>query len=54
MVLADIDFRLTGPGDQAAGDALLVWTSPRLLKPDYPVSVLATALPMSACARVGC
>lgn len=38
--------RTAGPGDIAAVDALLARAYPRLLKADYPPSVLVTALPL--------
>ncbi|SLN17503.1 Acetyltransferase (GNAT) family protein [Pseudoruegeria aquimaris] len=39
------------PGDLAAVDALLARAYPALLKPDYPPSVLVTALPLISRAR---
>jgi len=44
--VAEIGFRLAVRGDLAAVDALLARSYPRLLKPDYPASVLVTALPI--------
>lgn len=42
----DFIVRSAAKGDIAAVDALLARTYPRLLKPDYPPSVLVTALPL--------
>ncbi len=47
----DITFRIAGRGDLAGVDALLARSYPRLLKADYPASVLVTALPIIARAR---
>lgn len=41
-----IAVRIARPGDLAAVDAVLARAYPRLLKPDYPPSVLVTALPL--------
>ncbi len=43
--------RAADRGDLAAVDALLARAYPRLLKPDYPASVLVTALPIISRAR---
>lgn len=42
----DVTIRRAGRGDIAAVDALLARAYPRLLKADYPASVLVTALPL--------
>ncbi len=47
----EISFRIAHRGDLAGVDALLARAYPRLLKPDYPASVLVTALPIIARAR---
>ena len=52
-----LTIRPSGRDDLAAVDALLARAYPRLLKADYPPSVLVTALPIIARARpelVGC
>ena len=52
-----LTIRPSGRDDLAAVDALLARAYPRLLKPDYPPSVMVTALPILARARpelVGC
>ena len=41
-----IAVRTARSGDLAAVDAVLARAYPRLLKPDYPPSVLVTALPL--------
>jgi len=46
-----IEIRPTTALDLAAVDALLAHAYPKLLKPDYPPSVLVTALPIIARAR---
>lgn len=46
-----LHYRLAGPGDLAAVDALLARSYARLLKADYPPSVLVTALPILSRAR---
>jgi GNAT superfamily N-acetyltransferase len=46
-----ITLRLAVPGDLAAVDALLQRSYPRLLAPDYPPSVMVTAVPLIARAR---
>ncbi|NUB46058.1 GNAT family N-acetyltransferase [Fertoebacter nigrum] len=46
-----VTFRVAGRGDLAAVDALLARSYPRLLKADYPASVLVTALPLISRAR---
>ena len=43
--------RATGPEDLAAVDALLARSYPRLLKADYPPSVMVTAVPLISRAR---
>lgn len=43
--------RVAVPGDLAAVDALLSRSYPRLLAPDYPPSILVTALPLISRAR---
>ena len=50
-VVDGIAFRVAGRGDLAGVDALLARSYPRLLKADYPASVLVTALPIIARAR---
>jgi GNAT superfamily N-acetyltransferase len=40
-----VEIRVATPADMAAVDALLARSYPRLLKADYPPSVLVTALP---------
>lgn len=45
------DIRPSTPDDLAAVDALLAASYPRLLKADYPASVLVTALPIISRAR---
>jgi GNAT superfamily N-acetyltransferase len=45
--------RISTPADLAAIDALLARSYPVLLKPDYPPSVLVTALPLIARANPG-
>ncbi|MCA8880147.1 MAG: GNAT family N-acetyltransferase [Rhodobacteraceae bacterium] len=45
--------RISTPADLAAIDALLARSYPVLLKPDYPPSVLVTALPLIARANSG-
>lgn len=47
----DLTVRATTDRDLAAVDALLARAYPRLLKPDYPPSVLVTALPIISRAR---
>ena len=47
----EISFRIAGSGDLAGVDALLARAYPRLLKPDYPASVLVMALPIISRAR---
>ena len=47
----EIVFRVAGRTDLAGIDALLARAYPRLLKPDYPASVLVTALPIISRAR---
>ncbi len=42
----DLVIRRAVPADLSAVDALLARSYPRLLKPDYPPSVLVTALPL--------
>jgi GNAT superfamily N-acetyltransferase len=42
----EFTIRIAGRGDIAAVDALLARAYPRLLKADYPPSVLVTALPI--------
>lgn len=49
--MSDIAFRVAGRADLAAVDALLARSYPRLLKADYPASVLVTALPIISRAR---
>jgi GNAT superfamily N-acetyltransferase len=46
--MSDLTFvvRVAGPEDLAGVDALLARAYPRLLKADYPPSVLVTALPL--------
>ena len=44
--MSGFTLRLAGQADIAAIDALLARAYPRLLKPDYPPSVLVTALPL--------
>ena len=51
MAEDDIRFRIAGRADLSGVDALLARSYPRLLKPDYPASVLVTALPLIARAR---
>ncbi len=46
-----ITFRPATRADLAGVDALLAHSYPRLLKPDYPASVLVTALPIISRAR---
>lgn len=41
-----MDIRVSTPADLAAVDRLLARTYPKLLKADYPPSVLVTALPL--------
>lgn len=48
MTAPAMTVRAATPGDLAAVDALLARAYPRLLKPDYPPSVLVTALPLIA------
>jgi GNAT superfamily N-acetyltransferase len=48
---ATIIVRAATPADTAAVDALLARSYPRLLKADYPPSVIVTALPMISRAR---
>ncbi|MEM1432290.1 MAG: GNAT family N-acetyltransferase [Pseudomonadota bacterium] len=45
--------RATGPADLAAVDALLARSYPKLLKGEYPPSVMVTAVPMISRARPG-
>ncbi len=47
-MVAALDFRLrrAEPGDLAALDALFLRSYPRLLKADYPPSVMVTAVPL--------
>ncbi len=47
----DLTFRTAVPSDLAALDALYARAYPRLLRPDYPPSVLVTALPLIARAQ---
>lgn len=47
----DISFRIARWGDLTGVDALLARAYPRLLKADYPASVLVTALPIISRAR---
>jgi len=47
----DIRFRIAERRDLSAVDALLARAFPRLLKADYPASVLVTALPIISRAR---
>lgn len=42
----DVSIRLANSGDIAAVDALLAYAYPKMLKEDYPPSVLVTALPL--------
>ena len=42
----ELRLRVSTPADLAAVDALLSRSYPKLLKPDYPPSVLVTALPL--------
>lgn len=51
MVWTDVAFRIAGRADLSGVDALLARSYPRLLKADYPASVLVTALPLIARAR---
>lgn len=44
--MEDLIIRPAARGDIAAVDALLARSYPKLLKPDYPPSVLVTALPI--------
>lgn len=46
-----ITLRLATPADLGAVDALLARAYPRLLAPDYPPSVLVTAIPLISRAR---
>lgn len=46
MTTAALTVDVASPGDLAALDALLARSYPALLKPDYPPSVLVTALPL--------
>ena len=46
-----LTIRPSDAGDIAAVDALLARSYPRLLKPDYPPSILVTALPIISRAR---
>jgi GNAT superfamily N-acetyltransferase len=46
-----LTLRAATPADLAAVDALLARSYPRLLAPDYPPSVLVTALPLISRAR---
>ena len=48
-----LNVRVAGKADIAAVDALLARVYPRLLKPDYPPSVLVTALPRISRAQPG-
>jgi len=50
-MIDDITFRIAGRDDLAGIDALLARSYPRLLKADYPASVLVTALPIISRAR---
>ncbi|MCR9088198.1 MAG: GNAT family N-acetyltransferase [Rhodobacteraceae bacterium] len=51
--MSGFSVRLAGPGDLGAVDALLARAYPRLLKADYPPSVLVTALPLISRAQPG-
>ena len=46
-----LTLRLARPADLAAVDVLLARSYPRLLKPDYPPSIMVTLVPMLARAR---
>jgi len=48
-----MDIRATTKADIPAVDALLARAYPVLLKPDYPASVLVTALPLISRAQPG-
>ena len=47
----NIDVRVAGAGDVPGVDDLLARSYPRLLAPDYPPSVLVTAIPLIARAQ---
>ena len=46
-----LTLRLARPADLAAVDALLARSYPRLLRPDYPPSIMVTLVPLIARAR---
>ncbi|MBF9032487.1 GNAT family N-acetyltransferase [Rhodobacterales bacterium HKCCE3408] len=53
MLTDQITIRPTTAADMSAVDALLAASYPSLLKPDYPPSVLVTALPLISRANPG-
>lgn len=53
MTALDLRLRAATRADIAAVDALLARSYPRLLKADYPPSVMVTAVPLIARARPG-
>jgi GNAT superfamily N-acetyltransferase len=48
MTVSSITLRSATARDYEAVDAMLAWTYPKLLKHDYPPSVLVTAVPLIA------
>ena len=52
-MIQNLTLRLARPDDLAAVDALLARSFPRLLKDDYPPSILVTVVPLIARARPG-
>jgi len=48
-----VDIRIATEGDFAAIDALFARSYPRLLAADYPPSILVTAIPLFARAKLG-
>ncbi len=52
-MIQNLTLRLARPDDLAAVDALLARSFPRLLKPDYPPSIMVTLVPIIARARPG-
>ncbi|ODM44015.1 GNAT family N-acetyltransferase [Cereibacter johrii] len=51
MTVAGLHLRLARPGDLAAVDALFAHSYARLIRADYPPSVLVTAVPLLARAQ---
>ena len=50
-MIQNLTLRLARPDDLKAVDALLARSYPRLLRPDYPPSIMVTIVPLIARAR---